>query len=41
MKTVVNIYHLQRNLSVSLLKKTKRKFFRNLNEKELSDNGTF
>ena len=41
MKTVINIHHLQLNFSVSLLKQNKRKFFRNLNEKKLSDNRTF
>ena len=38
MKISVNICELKRNLTMILLRKTKRNFFRNLNEKKLSGN---
>ena len=34
-------YKRQRNFCVNLLRKTKRNFFKNVNEKKISDNRTF
>ena len=35
------IYNSQRNFCLSLLRKEKREYFENLNEKDITDNGTF